>query len=233
MVRSPSAPLRSQLLRHQHCSLAGTGLVTDARPLIAAELQADPSLLTRELQTGPGLHFTARLLRAADRERLGAYFDSLTDAVTGMYGPHPLNTEHARVLCNDVNYAESLRFVVDIDGAIQGYFILDMGLRPQEAERYVNHGTPLHADYCCTFAPSVADAYLEQGVGTALMPLVMEAARRLGRSRIVLMGGVRGDNPRAQHFYRKHGFVEVGHFTTGGDLDNLDMALDLKAQEDR
>ena len=81
-----------------------------------------------------------------------------------------------------------------------------VGSRRRDARRYAGYNHPLEAAECCTFAPSVADAYLSRGIGSTLMPLVVEAAHRLGRRKIVLWGGVRGDNPRARHFYRKFGF---------------------------
>ena len=195
-------------------------------PLTAEELTADPTLLTRALSTQSGLSFTARLLRPEDGHALGRYFDGLTEATTGMYGPHPLTGEHAQVLCGAIDYAKSLRFIVEIGADIIGYFILDMGVDDKAIKRYARYNYPLEPEECCTFAPSVTEAYFSQGIGSALMPLVFEATRRLGRQRIVLMGGVRGDNLRAQHFYRKFGFERVGEFFAYG-VDNLDMVLQV------
>ena len=195
-------------------------------PLTPSMLEDNPSLLTRTLAASGDLSFTGRLLRPQDGEALGRYFDGLTEAITGVYGPHPLNSEHAVKLCADIDYARSLRFVVEMGAEIQGYFIVDMGVREKDVARYAEHGYPLDGKECCTFAPSVADAYLAHGIGSALMPLILEAVERLGRRRIVLMGGVRADNPRAQHFYRKFGFELVGTFHSGG-VDNLDMVLSL------
>ena len=56
------------------------------------------------------------------------------------------------------------------------------------------------------------------------MPLIMDAAKGFGRRCVVLMGGVRQDNPRAQHFYRKFGFELVGEFYFA-NINNLDMVL--------
>ena len=72
----------------------------------------------------------------------------------------------------------------------------------------------------------MADAYQQRGLGSALFPRLVDAARRLGRRRIVLWGGVRADNPRAEYFYRKLGFVECGQFQTR-DTNNYDMLLAL------
>lgn len=46
------------------------------------------------------------------------------------------------------------------------------------------------------------------GNGAALLGLVMEEARRRGAKRLLL--AVYTDNARAQRFYARHGFVEVG-----------------------
>ncbi len=202
--------------------------VTEKRetPLTAAMLATDPSLLTREATTAGGLDFTGRLLRPGDAAALGRFFDELSDEIRDLYCPHPLNSEYAGKLCSLIDYAVSLRFVAEIGSQIQGYFILDLGVRDSDIARYLEHGHGLEPRESCTFAPSVADACLSSGIGSALMPLILEATRRLGRRRLILMGGVRADNPRAQHFYRKFGFEQVGEFFAGG-IDNLDMMLTL------
>jgi ribosomal protein S18 acetylase RimI-like enzyme len=56
--------------------------------------------------------------------------------------------------------------------------------------------------------------------------VVVDAARCVGRQRIILMGGVRDDNPRARHVYEKLGFQHVRGFFAGG-IDNHDMILRL------
>jgi GNAT superfamily N-acetyltransferase len=109
---------------------------------------------------------------------------------------------------------------------VVGYFLIQPGLRDDDRERYVGHGHPLVEDECCTFAPCVTDAWQQRGLGSALFPHVAACVRRLGRRHLVLWGGVRGDNPRAVHFYRKFGFRPVGDFAAGG-VTNLDMVLDL------
>ena len=55
-----------------------------------------------------------------------------------------------------------------------------------------------------------------------LLPLL----RRLERRRLALVGGVRGDNPRAIHFYEKFGFAKVGEFQSR-DVVSFDMIAEL------
>ena len=196
------------------------------RSLSTADLLRDPDLLTRQLRAGDGTPFAARLLRSDDDDALGVYFDGLSEATRGVYGPHPFSSDHARLLCAEIDRTSLLTFLAIVDDEVTAYFLLQLGVRDGDRKRYAEHGPPLVDDDTCTFAPSVADAFQERGVGSAMMPLVLGTARQLGRRCIVLWGGVRGDNPRARHFYEKFGFRHVGHFSAGG-LDNHDMILDL------
>jgi GNAT superfamily N-acetyltransferase len=190
------------------------------------DLKRDPDLATRELVAGDGTAFRGRLLHHDDTEALGRFFDGLSQAVRGVYGPHSLNAEHAGVLCAELDYGHLLPFVAQVEAELQAYFLVQVGVRDGDRKRYEEHGPVLVDDDTVTFAPCVADAFQERGLGSALMPHVLDTVRRLGRSHMVLWGGVRGDNPRAQHFYRKFGFRHVGNFA-GGGVDNLDMILDL------
>lgn len=194
--------------------------------LTIEDVTRDPGQLTAPLLTGDGDAFTARVLSAEDAGPLGRYFDGLGPSVRGVYGPHPLNSEHATALCAELDYSHLLPFVAVHDDNIIGYFLVQIGLRDGDRQRYIDHGHALVDAACCTFAPCVADAWQERGLGSALFPHVAQSLRRLRRQRLVLWGGVRGDNPRAQHFYRKFGFRHVGNFKVR-DLDNLDMVLDL------
>jgi GNAT superfamily N-acetyltransferase len=199
--------------------------------LTPQQIAADPCPLAAEVEVSKGDRFQIRPLLATDTERLGLFFDALTDASRRVYGPHPLNSEHAKVLCDQIDYGMSLRFVAlgPLPTAAQqivGYMILDLGTRESDAGRYAQVGRPLDGSITATFAPVIADAWQEHGLGSAMIPVITEAARQVGRRQIVLMGGVRDDNPRARHFYEKFGFVRVGGFVAGG-VDNHDMILQL------
>lgn len=209
-----------------------SGAADRPAPLRTADLHRDPDLLTRRLLAGDGTPFTARLLRAGDAEALGTCFDGLSSATRRVYGPHPLDAAHARLLCADLDYGQYLRFLAVVqppagpDGAVVAYFVLQLGVRDGDRRRYDAHGPGLVDAETGTFAPCVADAFQGRGLGSALLPHVLDAARACGRRRVVLWGGVRDDNPRARHFYAKFGFRAVGRFAAGG-VDNCDMFLEL------
>ena len=174
-----------------------------------------------------GLRLESRLLRSDDHALLGAYFEGLSDETRGRYGPHPLTADFARELCANLDFHSRLPFVAvrDDPEAIIAYFILDLGVREKDRQRYTERGTALIDADVCTFAPSVADANQSSGVGSALMPGILDVARQLGRTHIVLMGGTTETNFRAIHFYEKFGFRKVGHFQTR--VGNWDMILEL------
>ena len=197
--------------------------------LSALTREADPSLLSFTLSLPSGEELSARVLLASDGESLGRYFAGLSQAIRGVYGPHPLTYEEGLKLCGAIDYADTLRFVA-LDGEqIVAYFILLLHIRDGDGKRYAGYGAFLDTATDCTLAPSVADAWLERGLGSALFPYVSQVARRLGFARMVLMGGVRADNPRAVHFYEKFDFRRVGDFWAG-NTNNHDMVLDLSEE---
>ncbi|MFH9836413.1 hypothetical protein ACH4NC_34765 [Streptomyces sp. NPDC017201] len=56
--------------------------------------------------------------------------------------------------------------------------------------------------------------------------------RLLARTRIILWGGVRADNPRAIRYYEKNGFQRVGRFTEADGTLSPDMMLALHTVPD-
>lgn len=187
---------------------------------------AAPEQLTTQLVAGDGSEFASRLLLSSDTAALGRYLDGLGPSVRNVYGPHPLNADHAAILCAELDYHRLMPFLAVDGDDIVGYFLIHVGLQEVDDQRYVGHGHRLNDSECFTLAPCVSDAWQHRGLGSALFPHVADCLRRLGGKRLVLWGGVRGDNPRAQHFYRKFGFRHVGDFEAK-NINNLDMVMDL------
>jgi GNAT superfamily N-acetyltransferase len=107
------------------------------------------------------------------------------------------------------------------------YFIFILGTTDSDQKHYQQVGITLDPATDCTVAPSVADAFQNQGVGSPLMRHLIRVARRLGRKRMLLLYGVQSTNLRAVHFYQKHGFRQVGTFEHPAGQFNHDMILDL------
>jgi GNAT superfamily N-acetyltransferase len=79
----------------------------------------------------------------------------------------------------------------------------------------------------CRIGLSLADEYQNKGVGSILFPAIVDIARKFGRKRMILWGGVFRDNQRAIRFYEKHGFRLIGEFAGQDDRQSLDMLLEF------
>lgn len=119
-----------------------------------------------------------------------------------------------------------------LSGRIVGLLEFSLALTPADISRYQAAGIRLTETTDCRFGPTLADDYQGRGVGTLAFPVVTEVARLLGRTRIILWGGVRADNPRAIRYYEKNGFQPVGFFTGADGSLSLDMMLDLHPAPD-
>ena len=196
--------------------------MTKNSPQDCHDRAADPVLVYDRAMRA--YHF--RLLAAGDALRLAAYFEGLSAATRSRFGPHPLTATHAFALCGQIE-PEVLRFILlaDDEHTVTGYFILDFGPAPHEALRYAAQGIVLETGLDPVFAPSIADAYQNSGLASAVMPHIVAAARACCARSLVLMGGTQATNDRAIAFYEKHGFVRYGGYWT--DQYNHDMRLAL------
>jgi GNAT superfamily N-acetyltransferase len=199
-----------------------------------AEIQQSPSRIAATVDHPTLGQVTFRPLMPGDAEILGRYFLGLSEETRRLYGPHPFDRATADRLCAQIDYAHTIRMLATVGTGSQGleeqviaYFILRLGVSESEKERYRQAGIVLDFQTDCSLAPSVADAYQDQGVGSLLIDHLFSTARRLGYERMVLVGGVRGTNDRAIHFYRKHGFDTIGTFEHPDEPVNYDMIVEL------
>ena len=174
-----------------------------------------------------------RLLMQGDAEPFGRYLEDLGEESRRRFGPHPHTMAEARKICGEIAESETLRFLVLREDSAEalGYYILHPGVRPSEINRYAGYGIPLCGQTDCTFAPSIADRHQSRGLGSVVMPLVLDLVRDLGFTRVLLGGGAQATNARAIGYYTKFGFRVVGSFETNteayGRLDNHDMMMIL------
>jgi diamine N-acetyltransferase len=184
---------------------------------------------TARLQSGQEI--LIRPLRDNDAAPLGEYFLGLSAETRARYGPHPFNQQTADEICATLDPGDIVRLVATVPGKgrerIIAYMLLKMGVLDGDQHRYEARGIPLDPDTDCTFAPSVADDYQNQGIGSQMLRHILQAAPKLGRRRIALWYGVQATNDRAVHYYTRWGFRKVGEFFT--DMNNFDMILDLTA----
>lgn len=190
----------------------------------------DPLVTTIGLRNGREAR--VRPLQADDARILGDFFVGLSDKTRSTYGPHPFGRDTAAELCDAVADQQTVRFIAVLDDGttqaeIIAYMILSRVIGDGDRRRY---GDTLPWETTACLAPVVADAYQDQGVGTAMGQHVLACARALGLSHVILMGGVMDENPRARRVYEKLGFEFVGSFETevaGKRRLNHDMVVTL------
>ena len=146
--------------------------------------------------------------------------------------PRGRHSTTAQQLCAIANPEDPHRFVAVINGGkaleIIGYMILSPDIGQSDRDRY-GDTVPWATTVC--LAPVIADAYQSQGIGAPMGQHLMRCARQMGKTHVILMGGVQASNERARRFYAKLGFDEAREFWTdyGTRMLNYDMLLDLSA----
>jgi RimJ/RimL family protein N-acetyltransferase len=183
-----------------------------------------------QVELRDGRQVLVRPLRMDDAELLADYFAHLSDASRRFYGPHRFDRETAEHLCANADEPNAVRFVAlledDCGVEMIGYMILSRDIDSKDRERY---GDMLDYDHCACLAPSIADAFQSQGLGTQMGRHVLHFARAMGLRQVILMGGVVDKNARARRLYERLGFRYVRQFWTHGreTLLNHDMVIDL------
>jgi diamine N-acetyltransferase len=206
-------------------------------PLTPDAIKASPLSIARTFQLASSVQVMVRPLLRSDGAALGAYFLGLSEETRRRFGPHPLDQATADNLCTTINVAEALRLVAVALGPapqeIIAYFILLLDVTEDERARYSQSGIALHSQTDCTVAPSVADRYQNSGLGSRCFEHLIELARRLGRQRMLLLGGTQASNQRAIHFYAKHHFQTIGSGVFPDQADGSALATGHSAQSAR
>ena len=159
------------------------------------------------------LHFLEELSPATRRVKFFPSYDFTT----------------AKALCDGIRRREKLLLVVELSSSqeIIGLFEISFDISEDDKERFLRSGVLLDERTDCRIGPCLADEYQNKGVGSILFPAIVDIAKKFGRKRMILWGGVFRDNVRAVRFYEKHGFRLVGEFEGQHDRPSLDMILEF------
>ena len=133
------------------------------------EIQDQPSRIATSFHHASGHEITFRPLEADDAQILGEYFLSLSAKTKQRYGPHPFDQPTAERLCANIDYTQAIRLIATVGTGAQvkmiAYFILIFGTTKSDEAHYQGVGISLDPKSDCTVAPSVADAFQNQGIG--------------------------------------------------------------------
>ena len=116
-----------------------------------------------EIKNRNNEEYILRLLAAGDGIGLGIFFESLSSDTRSRFGPHPLNSEHALLLCAIAGNDNADRFIVLEGKNVIGYFIIDYNYYEQDTARYKGYGIELNPLIDPVFAPCIADGYQNRG----------------------------------------------------------------------
>ncbi|MFD5358045.1 GNAT family N-acetyltransferase [Streptomyces tendae] len=192
--------------------------------LALTEVADDPLALTSRLTLNDGSDVVFRPLVRADAERLAGFLSALSVESRRLSTFDGYDLATALELCDAIARYDKLRLVLEEvpSGRIVGLLEFSLDLHTEDIARYREAGIRLAATDC-RFGPTL---------GTQVFPLVTDVARRLGRKRIILLGGALADNPRAIRYYQKNGFQLAGSFIGADGVRSLDMILDLDSMQE-
>ena len=177
-----------------------------------AGVAADPMSVTTELVPASGPAFVLRPLEPHDRGRLTAFFDGLS-ARSRFYGGVSGNTAvRAIEHCDAIGIYDKLRLLLctaDPGEPAVGLIELSFDVVASDVERFRGYGVELGAADA-RFGLCVADDVQGTGAAAFASTAAFDIVRQLGRTRLILWGGVLEDNVRARRFYRRLGFTEFG-----------------------
>ena len=173
-----------------------------------------------------GEEFTFKNIEETDSKRLGVFFESLSAETRSRFGPHPLTTKQAEVLCQNIFTDKAKRFITLYNEEVVGYFILDFNEYKDEIKRYADYNVNLNMEADPVFAPCISDTYQNKGIASISMIEIINFAKEKNVRSLVLMGGTQATNELAIKFYEKFNFKKYGTFyTTHNNLNNYDMRL--------
>lgn len=172
-----------------------------------------------------------RPLEGGDVELLARFLEGLSPITRAFSTFDSYDGAAAQALCDAINRYDKLRFVVEnVAGQIVGLFEFSFGIPEGDVQRYQRYGMALDERVDCRFGPTLADDYQNRGLGSALFADLVDVARRFGKQRMVLWGGVFAANTRAIRFYEKLGFVRAGSFVGANGQEVIDMVLILPSE---
>lgn len=152
-----------------------------------------------------------------------AYFSGLGSETRSRFAPHAFNASTlAHLLSGDSGHLAFITREGDA-GPIIAYAVVRLFHEPYELDRLRGYGYLPDPSTDAYYAPSVSDAYQGKGIGRSLLETARNLMKDMGRSRILLWGGVQASNEKALAHYRKAGFKELGTFEWNGR--NMDMVL--------
>ncbi|CAF1184364.1 unnamed protein product [Rotaria sordida] len=174
------------------------------------QITQNPTLVTQDIHldktTGSEKFFFRPLLRN-DIPALKQFLECLSER-TRRFATYPsYDLQCAQTYCDEINQNETLRMVaITENGKMIALFEFNFHLVEFDIKRYRKYDIELNQDSDIQFAPCIIDEYQNQHLGSKLLHLMIDLAKRLGKKRIIAWAGVLTDNEQAIRFYEKNNF---------------------------
>ncbi len=199
-------------------------------PLKLSDIVEKPGMFTSEVVLPSGEKAVFRPLKKNDSQILTIFLENLSKSTREYYTLDSYDLSTAKEMCDAINRYDKLRFIVVSNKTkkIIALFEYSFDIPESDRKRFLEYGVDLNSTADCRIGPCISDEYQNQGVGSALFPLLVSIAQKFNQNRMLLWGGVLANNERAINFYKKNGFKNLGNFKNKDDKESLDMILDLK-----
>ena len=195
--------------------------------LTIGSVAARPDAATTCFASRTGEQIVFRPLLPIDAPQLAKFLEGLSPR-TRVFSTYPgYDLAAAQGLCNAINRYDKLRFVAMAGSHVVALLEFSLSITEANRQAYQGYGIELNERTDIRFGLCIADGWQDRGLGSDLMPYLIDVARRLGKQRMILWGGVLVENSRAIHFYEKIGFRLLGRFTNGDGKDCRDGILIL------
>lgn len=201
--------------------------------LTLTDIAEDPLRLTCRPTVHDGSAVVVRPLTRADAGHLARFPQALSRASRRFSTFDGYDLATARELCGAIARHDKLRLVIEEvpSGRIVGLIEFSLDLTPADIALPASGHPPQRGDRL-PVRPHAGRRPPGPGPGDARAPVGHGDRRLLARTRTILWGGVRADNPRAIRYYEKNGFQRVGRFTEADGTLSPDMMLALHTVPD-
>jgi len=199
--------------------------------LTLGTVAAKPEAVTGQLVLQTGEEMVFRPLKPDDEVGLADFLQRLSPQ-TRKFSTYPgYDLATARGMCEAIDRYDKLRMVAVVGLRVVALFEFSFGIVDSDRNRYRGYGIELDESTDCRFGPCISDEYQDKGLGSKLLAHVTDIARRFGKRRIILWGGVLADNHRAIHYYEKNGFYMLGRFRDDLGSEFFDGMFSLPERE--
>lgn len=161
-----------------------------------------------------------RRFSLSDSGKLSCYWCQLSHATRSRFAPHPFDILGLRSFyANEQAY----KGYIAIDKHTQqiiAYAVLKIGCWEQDVPRLQAYGLTINPSTDASFAPSVADNWQGQGIGSQMLQFIKKELQAIGINRLMLWGGVQARNGQAVQYYKRQGFTLLGRFEHHGQNED-------------